>query len=262
MLTYQPDQKFLPIEHAIPWQINDSKFVKRHIKYRDLYQKQLKFNNLELAYLEQIFNHHILERIDELNKENKYVPEMGRFVFIDAWEQRTKKWEFDNETDYDFGFTSWERFRCYKPIDVPRFEVHIISLDFNYHYPLYIPADIILGAVIDCIVKNPTYDYKIYNYKYILSEEILQQRLDELYERDIDFRILVVENRKSNNKIFGYQFYHIIPPLSHFPKIYDFSTSISQKRVNPHSSNFAFFPSKPINQTSSPKTKQSNDNKK
>ena len=263
MLIYQPDQNLVTLEHAIPWQFDANYYQSLSTQFCcSVYERQIGLEERELIYVEQAENQQIINSIKEARKAKKFAPLKKQFKSKKSWKERKQKWEFDNETDYHFGFGVHERYRSYEPTEVPRFEINLISLDFEYHYPLYIPSNIILGAIIDCIVKNPINDYKIYNSNYILSEEILQQRLDELYERDIDFRILVVENRKSNNKIFGYQFYHIIPPLSHFPKIYDFSTSISQKRVNPHSSNFAFFPSKPINQTSSPKTKQSNDNKK
>ena len=267
MLFYQPDQNFLPIQHEIPWQFERD--VYNSLSYQFccfVYEKQIQLGELEIAYIQQTKNQHIFERITEARSANKFAPLKKQFILIDSWKQRKQKLEFDNETDYHFGFTVSERYRTYKPIDVPRFEINVISLDFNYHYPLYIPADTILGSVIDCIVKYPVCDYKIYNSKYILSEEILQQRLVELYERDIDFRILIVEKRNSDNKIFGYQFYDIIPSLSHFPKVYDFSTNILNKQLNPSSSNFAIFPPKTTtictNQTTnSQETKQSNNNK-
>ena len=62
--------------------------------------------------------------------------------------------------------------------------------------------------------------------------------------------------------MFGYQFYHIIPSLSHFPKVYDFSTNISNKQLNPSSSNFALFPPKTSSKTISQETKQSNNQNK
>ena len=252
MLSYQGDANFLPIEPSIPWQISKLEFNKRPKAIRSLYQNRLTVPTLETAYVEQEDNRQIFDRIVEIRKKHGYLPFRKSYFSENSWKERTKSWEFDNEVDYDCAFPNKDRSRCYKQTKVPRFEINIISLDYNYYYPLLIPSNVILGSVINCVVKHPIYEYHIYNTKYLLSYEILEQRLVELYERSIDFRFLIVEHKRSQNKIFGSQFYTIIPPIHTYPKIYNFEHNISIGKLDdPNNSNYVRFP---------PKQQQNNNN--
>lgn len=243
MLSYQGDSNYLPIEPSIPWQINELEFKKRSQEIRSLYQTQFTFDKLDTIYIDQEDDQQIFDRIGEIREKRGYVPYDKSYFPEKRWKERTKSWEFDNEADYDSAFANKDRGRCYKQTKVPRFEVNIISLDYKYYYPLFIPSNVVLGSVINCVVKHPIYEYHIYNTKYLLSYEILEQKLVELYERCIEFRFLIVEHKSSQNKIFGSQFYTLIPPLDQYPKIYNFNHSISIGKLDdPNNPNYVRFP--------------------
>ena len=174
-------------------------------------------------------------RAARARKNLKNIPAIERFKNPNLWKTRTTEWEFKTECDYEIAFTNSERWAALVLTDYPRLEVEVIYEGRTYSSsPRYFAPNIVLGAILDCMLKKPLSCYIISSNGYYLTDELLDKTLKELYEKGIDFDTIYVNRKGLFYRLFIYCNFNTYPPYDEIPKTHDLEEDIRNGEQETH----------------------------
>ena len=203
-------------------------------------EPHLTLKDFEYAFYKQDLRDGVYEKVEQARKNLKNIPSEGHFKDSESWKTRTTDWEFENDCDYQCAFTRSERWAALELTDYPRFEIDVIYENRSF-LTRYFAPNIVLGAILDCMLKKPVSCYLISNPDYYFTNEILDKSLKELYEKGINFnKIYVSRTCIFFSRLFIFFGCFTSPPFDEIPKTHNLEEDIANEALGSYGSNQIF----------------------
>ena len=208
-------------------------------EYNDRYCPSISNKDWEYMIYQRNIRNGTYQRVQKARETLQNIPSLKGFEDPESWKTRTNEWEFKKECNYEIAFTKEQCFVSIVYTDYPRLEVNV-KVEGNNYYPRYFAPNIVLGAILDCILKKPLSSYIISNRNYYITNDILDKTLQELYERNIPFRNIYVKNTNFFDRFFILYGCYIYPQTDEIPKVFDLEEDVSNGKPKANSQNLFY----------------------